>query len=296
LTDSKLIERGAKSVHVPAGLKRAVALTWSLALREIRSQYNKTALGRTWSLISPLVTIAVFSVVFGLIFAGKAPTGINSHVDSFAMWIAVGVVTWSFISSSIGAGMGALVSNSGLLEKVYFPRGVLVFSTVISAVVTFGTELGVVVVIMAFVGGPMVFLSIPGIIVFILLAAMFTTGIGLALSVAVVWFRDLEYLWSLLSQVWMYASGVVFPITLIESASHRLFQDGVALNGEPLPLVFIFRLNPAEQFLEAFRSLIYDYALPPLSVWISCLAWSIGAMVIGGLIFRAKQSRIVEEL
>jgi ABC-2 type transport system permease protein len=273
-----------------------MALTWSLALREIRSQYNKTALGRTWSLISPLVTIAVFTVVFGLIFAGKAPVGTNSRVDSFGMWIAVGVVSWSFISSSIGAGMGALVSNSGLLEKVYFPRAVLVFSTVISAVVTFGTELGVVVVIMAFVGGPGVLLYIPAIIVFILLAAMFTTGIGLAASVAVVWFRDLEYLWSLLSQVWMYASGVVFPITLIESASHRLFQDGVGINGAPLPLVFIFRLNPAEQFLEGFRSLIYDYSLPPLSVWISCLAWSVGTLIIGGLIFRAKQSRIVEEL
>jgi ABC-2 type transport system permease protein len=94
----------------------------------------------------------------------------------------------------------------------------------------------------------------------------------------------------------MYASGVVFPITLISSAATRLLDAGIGINGQALPLVFIFRLNPAEQFLEAFRAIIYDYASPPLDVWLTCAGWAVGTMVIGGLIFRAKQSRIVEEL
>jgi ABC-2 type transport system permease protein len=277
-------------------MRRSVALTWSLALREIRSQYNRTALGRTWSLISPLVTIAVYSVVFGLIFAGTAPVGINSGVQSFAMWIAVGVVTWTFIASSISAGMSSLLSNSGLLTKVYFPRAVLIFSAVITTMVTFLTELLVVIVIMAFVGGPQVLLGIPVALVFMFLAALFCTGVALMLSIAVVWFRDIEYLWGLFSQVWMYASGVVFPVTLIAGASLRLYEQGVSFNGEPLPLVALFRLNPAEQFLEAFRLIVYHYVIPPADVWLSCTLWSVGAFIVGALVFRAKQARIVEEL
>jgi len=279
-----------------AEFQRAVSLTWNLAQRQIRAQYNGTVLGRTWSLISPLVTIAVYSVIFGLIFASPAPVGANSGVHSFAMWVAVGVVAWTFISSSIGTAMSALIGNAGLLEKVYFPRAVLIFSAVIATTVTFATDIFVVIVIMAFVGGPGVFLGIPLLIPFILFASMFGAGVGMALSIAVVWFRDVEHLWGLVSQVWMYASGVVFPLTLVVSASNTLQRDGITINGQPLPLVFIFRLNPAEQFLEAFRSIVYGYAVPPLEVWVSCALWGIGALVVGGLIFRAKQSRIVEEL
>lgn len=277
-------------------LRRAVALTWTLAMREVRAQYNKTVLGRAWSLISPLVTIAVYSVVFGLIFAGEAPTGINSGLQNFALWIAVGVVTWTFISGAIGVGMSSILSNSGLLTKVYFPRAVLVVSAIIAMVVTFLTELSVVLVIMAFVGGPQVLLGIPMMLVFVLLAAIFCTGVGLLLSIGVVWFRDIEYLWGLFSQVWMYASGVVFPLTLVAQASIRLYESGVSINGEPIPLLDLFRLNPAEQFLEAFRAILYDFAAPPPEVWLSCTLWAIGALIVGALVFRAKQSRIVEEL
>ncbi|MET4160142.1 ABC transporter permease [Agromyces sp. PvR057] len=277
-------------------LRRAVALTWTLAMREVRAQYNKTVLGRAWSLISPLVTIAVYSVVFGLIFAGEAPEGINSGIQNFALWIAVGVVSWTFISGAIGVGMSSLLSNSGLLTKVYFPRAVLVVSAIIATIVTFLTELLVVVVIMAFVGGPRVLLGIPVLLVFVLLAAIFCTGVGLLLSIGVVWFRDIEYLWGLFSQVWMYASGVVFPITLVAQASIRLYESGVSINGEPIPLLAIFRLNPAEQFLEAFRAIIYHFVTPPPGVWLSCTLWAFGALAVGALVFRAKQSRVVEEL
>jgi len=277
-------------------LRHAVALTLTLASREIKAQYTGTVFGRLWSFVNPLVTIAVYTVVFGLIFRGVAPVGINSGIDSFAMWIAVGVVSWTFISGSIAGAMSSLVGNAGLLEKVYFPRGVLIVSSVITATVTFLTELLVVVVILAFVGGPQVFFWVPVSLIFVLLAAMFTTGIGFMLAIAVVWFRDIEHLWGLFNQVWMYASGVIFPIALVEQASLTLYAHGVSFNGEPLPLVELFRLNPAEQFLEAFRSLLYDYAMPSAHVWINCSAWAIGSLIVGALIFRAKQARIVEEL
>jgi len=279
-----------------AEVRGAITLTWTLALREIRAQYNRTALGRLWSLVNPLVTIATYSLVFGLILAGQAPPGINSKLHFFALWIAVGLVTWTFLSSSIAAGMSALLGNSGLLTKVHFPRVVLVISAVIAKAATFLTELSVIMVIVAAIVGPKIFLMIPLLVVFIILLAVFCTGVALTLSIVVIWFRDIEHLWGLFSQVWMYASGVVFPVTLVASASTRLFQDGISINGQPIPLLAVFRANPAEQFIEAFRALIYDFALPNWDTWLMTTLWACGSLTIGTLVFRAKQARIVEEL
>lgn len=283
------------AVQMPQ-LRHAASLTLTLAAREIKAQYSGTVFGRLWSLVNPLVTIAVYTIVFGLIFRGVAPVGDPSGIDSFAMWIAVGVITWTYLSGAIARGMSALVGNAGLLEKVYFPRSVLIVSTVISTSVTFLTEAGVLVIILSFIGGPQVLLWVPLAIVFTVLLAMFSTGISLMLSIAVVRFRDIEHIWGLFNQVWMYASGVIFPIALVEDAAETLYRNGVEWNGAPLPLVEIFRLNPAEQFLEAFRSLLYDYAMPSAHVWVLCIAWSVSALVVGSLIFGARQARIVEDL
>lgn len=271
-------------------------LVKNLTLREIRSQYNRTALGRIWSLVNPLAQILVYSLVFGVVFRGQVHEGVNSHINSFALWIASGIMVWSFIAGGIGSGMMSLVNSAGLLTKVYFPREVLVISSVASASVTLATELAVVMVVMAIFGGPLVFAFIPVLIVLIALLAVFVTGLSLLLSVAVVYFRDIQHLWSIFTQVWMYVSGVVFPLTMLQGLADRLVARGIAIDGQPIPLLQIFQLNPAEQFLEAFRAVLYDFTLPSLMQWVSIVLWSAASLLVGWLVFRSKSAKIVEEL
>lgn len=280
-----------------------LGLLWNLTLREIRSQYKRTALGRLWSLLNPLATIAIFSIIFGFLFQAPPPEGENSGLHVYALWIACGIIPWTFISGSVQAAMSSLTSNSGLLTKVYFPRHVLVTSTVMSLVATFMVELLVVMIIMIIASmmvigasGLMVLIYIPVLIGVLILTACFVLGIGFVLSVGVVYFRDIQHLWGIINQAWFYASGVVFPIAMVESAQNLLVQQGITFFGTPIPLVTLFKLNPAYHFLEAYRAVLYDFTLPGLDTWLIMLGWAAGALLIGVLVFRRFQGRIVEEL
>lgn len=266
-------------------------------MREVKSQYNRTVLGRLWSLLNPLATIAVFSVIFGLVFRGEVQAGTVSGVQSFALWIAIGVLSWSFLSGAILTSMSALSGNSALLTKVYFPRYTLVVSAVISAVIQFAGELLILVVLMAVVAKSLwVLVLVPGLVLLTILTALFSLGIGLVLSVAVVYFRDIQHLWGIFNQVWMYASGVVFPITMLADLQNRLYNEGISLSGHPLPLTALFQLNPAEAFLEAYRAMLYDFTLPDLRTVALCLVWTAIALGLGSWVFSRASARVVEEL
>jgi ABC-2 type transport system permease protein len=269
----------------------------NLTKREISAQYKRTALGRIWSLINPLAQIAVYSVVFGLLIQIPVAPGTNSGLEIFPIWIGVGVIAWGAISNSISAGMGSMLGNAGLLTKVYFPRSVLPISAVLSSIFTFATELLVLLAIMVGVGivvagGPMVLLYAPLLIPLLLLTFAFVLGIAMLLSVASIYFRDIVHLWSIVSQVWMYASGVMFSVQLVQGAEERLFNEF----GLRLPLVTLFQLNPAERFLAAYRNILYDFAVPSWDVWVALLLWSVGSLVVGKLAFDRLARNIVEEI
>jgi len=283
-----------KTQPSPRAAEREITfnLLKNLTLREIRAEYKRTALGRVWSLINPLAQIAVYSLVFGLILRVAVAPGENSGIEFFPAWIGVGVIAWGFISGSISAGMGSLMSNAGLLTKVYFPRWVLVVSTVLAKASTFATELLVLLVIMLAIGGPAVLLYAPLLIPLLVLTCVFALGIALLLSVASVYFRDLQHLWTILAQVWMYASGVMFSVDIVRGAQQALEEE----NGLSLPLVTLFQLNPAERFLSAYRDVLYDFTVPGIDVWLQLIAWSAISLIIGSLVFRRLARNIVEEI
>ena len=276
--------------------RQTLDLTLRLTQRSVSSEFKGTALGRLWSFINPLATIAIFALIFGVVFRNGVPPGRNSGIDSFALWIGIGVLSWTFFSSGIMASMNALVNNSGLLTKVYFPRQVLIYSAVLSLAVDFAFELLVLVIIAMILGGPGVLAMIPALLVVTVLVGMFAVGLGLMLSIATVYFRDLGHLWQIFNQMWMYASGVVFPLTMVNKVQNDLFDKGWQVNGGPIPLTTILRLNPAETYLEAFRSCLYDFALPSQPVFLACLAWAIVMLTLGLVFFRRHSASIVEEL
>ena len=276
--------------------RQTLDLTLRLTQRSVSSEFKGTALGRLWSFINPLATIAIFALIFGVVFRGGVEPGRNSGINSFALWIGIGVLCWTFFSSGIMASRIALVDNAGLLTKVYFPRQVLIYSAVLSLAVDFAFELLVLVIIAMILGGPGVLAMIPALLVVTVLVGMFAVGLGLMLSIATVYFRDLGHLWQIFNQMWMYASGVVFPLTMVNKVQNDLFDKGWQVNGGPIPLTTILRLNPAETYLEAFRSCLYDFALPSQPVFLACLAWAIVMLTLGLVFFRRHSASIVEEL
>lgn len=275
-----------------SGTRRSLELLGNLTLREIRSQYKRTALGRLWSFVNPLATIGIYSLVFGFILVGNKPEpGLNSGVHVFALWLATALIPWNFISGAVMGGMNSLLGNAGLLSKVYFPRWILVISQNLSVVFTFLTELAIVVAVMVIAGGPRVLLYLPLVLVLVALTAAFTAGLALMLSVVLIYFRDTQHFMALAMQVWMYLTPIIYPMTLVTNK-----QASLAKEGTNLPLDTLWQLNPAYHFIHAYRSMLYDFAMPPWQDWVYIVGWTAVALGVGSLVFRKFSSRIVEEL
>ena len=259
----------------------------NLTLREIKGQYKKTALGRLWSLLNPLANIAVYSLVFGILVRATPPIGTNSGLQSFALWIACGIIPWGFLSTGTSVGRGALVDNAGLLTKVFFPRFVLPTSTILALASTFLTELAALALFMGLAGGgPRVLLRLPVLIPIVILNTAFVLGVSLVLSVGMVYFGDIQHIWGIFLQLWLYASGIVLPLSYVQ----------VAQDHYHFPFVLIFQLNPGYQFVEAYRNVMYDFAVPSLTRWLVMLLWAVVALGVGALVFRKFSAQIVEEL
>ncbi|MCU1673256.1 MAG: type transporter, partial [Frankiales bacterium] len=99
-------------------------LLTELTLREVRARYRGTVLGQLWSLINPLATMAIYTVVFGFLLKVQIPPGDPSGLDVFAVWLLCALLPWAFFNNCVFGGMGALVGNAGLVQKVWFPREV----------------------------------------------------------------------------------------------------------------------------------------------------------------------------
>ncbi|GAA3597390.1 ABC transporter permease [Agrococcus terreus] len=287
-----------------AGLERersgsrtiTVNLLKNLTLREVRSEYKRTALGRLWSLINPLAQIAIYGVVFGVIFGAEPEPGINSGIHLFALWLGVGIVTWGFINGGIREAMQSFLSYQGLLKKVSLPRWTLPASKVLAKGITYLTEILVVAIICGVLGGWEILLRIWMLVPLLALTAMFIYGIGLVLAIGIVYFRDLEHFWGILTQIFFYASGIMIPRTTVEAAQASLDAGGHTLLGAPIPLLALFEANPVYQFLTAYRRVVYDFAFPEWQIMLSLALWSIGALVVGLFVYSRYQAKIVEEL
>lgn len=291
MTDHSSVPRGRSD-----DWQRTWGLIRNLTKKEISAQYKRTALGNLWSLFNPLATIAIFGLIFGVIFNGQVKPGVKSGMDSFALWIAIGIIGWGFLSRSVTGTMNSLIASQSLLTKVYFPRYVLAVSGVLASVVNHLPELFVLVVVVLVASGPHVLILLPLLAVAVVLVAVFALGLGLALSIALVYFRDLEHLWGIVTQVWMYASGVVFPLSMLDDVAQRAYAKGWALGGEPIPISTIFRFNPAETYLELYRGILYDGVVPPWNIWLVSLVWALAALGLGVAVYRKYAPLIVEEL
>jgi ABC-type polysaccharide/polyol phosphate export permease len=253
----------------------------NLTLREIRGKYKRTVLGQAWSLLNPIAQMATYSVVFSLLLRAQPGRGDPSGLDVFALWLSAGLLPWLFFQNVVMSGMGSLVGNANLINKVYFPRETLVISNAASWLFTFSIEMSVLTVaVLIFGGSPLLYL--PATIFFMLVLAAFGLGVSFVLAVANVYFRDTQHFISILMQVWFYATPIVYPITLV--AEHHA------------NLLSIYRLNPLERFTEVFRNTMYDGRWPTLANTLYVVLVSLVALVIGYLVFKRYEGRLAEEL
>jgi ABC-type polysaccharide/polyol phosphate export permease len=277
-------------VTIMTDLRDSRALLVNLTLREVRGKYKRTVLGQAWSLFNPIATLLIYSLVFGFVLRVPVPVGDPSGLQIFALYLACGLLPWTFFSGAVTGGMGALIVNANLLRKVFFWRPTLVAATVFSLNVSFAVELLVLIVALLVVG-TMPLPWLPLLVLTVMLLTLFGLGIALALSVAVVYFRDTEHFVGIGMQLWFYATPIVYPYSLIQDQAARMRAEG-----NHFPLEFIYRLNPMERFVSVFRAMLYDNTFPALGDVLFCLIAALVSLAIGFTVFTRSQHRLVEEL
>lgn len=262
-------------------------LVVNLTQRELKGKYKRSALGWAWSLLNPIATMLIFTVVFRFVLRVPVPVGESTGIEVFALWLLCGLLVWNLISSGMSGGIAALIGNANLIKKVYFPREALVIAAVLALVVSLLIELGVLALALAFFGNVVV-LWLPVVALLVALLTVFTLGLALVLSVANVYFRDLQYFVTIFLQLWFYATPVIYPISLVE--------DRAATEVLGVSVLTLYELNPAVTFVEAFRDVLYDLQWPSAGRWAELVVWSTVSLVAGVLVFRRFEGRLAEEL
>lgn len=237
---------------------------FAFAERDVRVKYKQAILGVGWAIVQPLIFMVIFSLTFGRFL--DVPGG---NYPAFSL---AALVPWTFAQTGVSFGANALIANSSLVRKVYFPREVPVFGSIAAAGVDFGIGIVLFFVVGPFIGARFSFTwflaPLLGIIVFVM-----ASGISLALAALNAYYRDVRYLLPFALQVWLFASPVAYPLTSIPSE----YQAIVAV------------LNPVSGVLEASREMLALGKLPDLPLLALSTVSSIAVFLLGYRIFKSLE-------
>jgi ABC-type polysaccharide/polyol phosphate export permease len=270
-----------------AELSSSRDLMINLTLRELRGKYKRSVLGWGWSLLNPLASMVIFTIVFSFFLKVKPDVGSPSGLKNFAFFLLCGMLPWNFLSNGMMGAMGALIGNANLIKKVYFPREVLVAATVAAFDVTFLIELGVLAAALL-VFGNFVIPWLLVVLVFVAILTVFVMGIALTVSVLNVYFRDVQHLVGILLMLWFYATPIVYPATYVPRNQPIL--------GHVVPLRHIYSFNPMVRFAEVFRDAMYHLRFPGYTTVLYLVVVSVATLGVGLWVFNRLEPRLAEEL
>ena len=265
-----------------AEIIRSRNLLWNLTLRELRAKYRRSILGWGWSMLNPLSQMLIYSVMFGVIFGVQARKGEPSGIDVYSLYLLSGILPWGFINLICGLGLNTLIGNAALVRKVRFARETLIFSEVLFSLVQFSIEMTILCIVLLIFGSPLL-PWLPMLLFLMLLLAIFTSGLALILSIGAVFFRDLKYLWTIISQVWFFATPVIYDPARIEERIPSFWYS-------------IYHWNPSTAFIRSFRHVTFDGRAPDWSDLGVLVIISFASLTIGLAVFSRFSRRIAEEL
>ena len=263
------VRSGKRSYVVNAAIavRKYRFLIRQLVARDFRTKYKRSILGMFWSFLNPLLMMLVQYFVFSTIF--------KSDVPNFAAYLIIGTVMFNFFNEACGMALGSIVGNASLITKVYMPKYIYPLTRVMSSMVNLAISL-IPLLIVCVITGVEFHKSALLAFFFLICLTVFSLGLGLLLSAAMVFFRDTQFLWGVLSMMWMYATPIFYPETIL-----------------PEEFKFILQVNPIYHFLKNTRLCILSGISPEPVVYVQCLLLALGALLIGALVFRKAQDRFV---
>lgn len=241
-------------------------LVYMLTWRDIKVRYKQTVLGAAWAVLQPLLTMVVFSIFFGRL------AGISSGDVPYPVFTFAALVPWTFFANSVTQASNSLVQQEALLTKVYFPRVIVPLAAVLAGLVDVTIAFVVLVGLLLAYGivPTAAVLTLPLLVLF---AASTAFAVGLWLSALNVRYRDVRYTLPFIVQVWLFASPVAYPTSLVPETWQPLYA-----------------LNPMVGVIDGFRwALLGDVPAPGIGLLVSALV--VLALLIGGLAYFRRVER-----
>ncbi len=246
-------------------------LLYFLIWRDVKVRYKQTAIGAGWAILQPLMTMVVFTVVFGN-FAKIPSDGLPYPIFAYTA-----LLPWNYFAQAIGRSGVSLVGSANLISKVYFPRLIIPLSAAVAPLVDFAIAFVILLIMMAWFGiAPTSgVLALP---LFLLLALVTVLAVGLWLSALNVRYRDVGYTIPFLIQIWMYASPVAYPVSLVPARWRLLYS-----------------LNPMAGVIEGFRWAFLGKESPDFGVMAASTV-AVVVLLLGGIVYFKQMERTFADI
>ncbi len=248
---------------------------WNFLLRQLVSRdfkvkYKRSVLGVLWSLLYPVLTMAVMAIVFTNVFKFSTP-GVN-----YLVYLMSGLIIFNYFSEASNLSMSSVVANFSLINKVYMPKYIFPLSKCIFVGINFLLTLIPLyaIILLTGTGLNLYHLLLP---FAYLCLFMFTLGFSLILSTVAVFLRDMFYIYGVVLTLWTYMTPIMYDIAIIE---HPLLQA-------------LLKCNPLYWFIYFSRRIILYGVVPELTAWLACLGFGLGFLLLGLLVFKKNQDKFI---
>jgi len=244
-------------------------LLYQLIARDFKVKYKKSILGIVWSLLYPVLTMAVLAIVFTNVFKFSTP-GVN-----YLVYLMSGLVLFNYFSEASNLAMSSVVANFSLINKVYMPKYIFPLSKCLFVGINFLLTLIPLYAIIFLTGTGVNWhhIMLPYVIACLLL---FTIGVGLILATISVFMRDMFYIYGVLISLWTYLTPIMYDIRII-----------------PEKFIFFMKLNPMYWFLRFARDIILFNTTPATNVWVFCGIISVFFLILGLVVFKKNQDKFI---
>jgi len=223
-----MLQRTISRLHT---FLRYKELFFQLVSRDIKLKYRRSVLGYFWSVLNPLLMMAVMIIVFSNLFGRGIP--------NFPLYVIIGKLLFLLMSGASSRSLNSVIGNAGLLKKIYIPKYIFTLATVTSELITFIFSLGALVIVIVVTGIPFSW-SFFLVVIPIIQLYIFCIGLGLFLAQATVFFRDTQHIWGVVTMTWMFLSAIFYPVEIL-----------------PDPLFYLVtHYNPLFFYITMFRNFI----------------------------------------
>ena len=253
-------------------------LIWLFVKRDFAVMYKQTILGPLWVLINPLMSAAMYTVMFGII-AGMSTDGVPQ-----APFYLAGTALWGFFSACINRVSGTFTANSAIFSKVYFPRLAMPISTTLSALVNFALQFVMFFLMLLYyaVKGAVspCWILMPLTLLLLIQVGLLGLGCGIIVSSLTTRYRDLMVVVTFGVQLWMYGTPVVYPLSMIKGMNNALYS--------------VMLLNPMTAPMESFRYIYFGSGQVTAPMWVISIGWTVVLLVLGLSLFSRVEKTFVD--